>query len=220
MLPGTVASPSSPRHEEWWNTLTHGVGLLLSLAGLVFLLAVTVSQGDSYRVAGCAIYGTCLVALYAGSTIYHAVHHDHWKRRLQVVDHVCIYLLIAGTYTPFLLTLMRGPWGWSLLALVWGLAAIGIAAKVGLGCQWEFLSTFGYVALGWIALVAVKPILATVPVGGMVLLAAGGITYTVGVIFYVYDSTPFFHAVWHLFVMAGSVCHFVAVVLYVATMAA
>jgi hemolysin III len=201
--------------EERANALTHSLGLLLSLVGIPGLVVLAARHGDAWHVVSCSVYGAALIVLYAASTLYHFTRTASWKRFFRVADHACIYLLIAGTYTPFTLVMLSSGWGWTLFGLVWGFAALGIGFKVFGTGRYELVSTATYVAMGWVALVATKPLLEQLPPGCLAWLLAGGITYTVGVVFYAFDRTPFLHAVWHLFVLGGSACHYVAVVRYV-----
>jgi len=201
--------------EEAANCATHGLGLALSVAGLVALVALAWAYGDAWRVASCGVYGASLVALYLASTLYHAARTPRSKRLLQVLDHCGIYFLIAGTYTPFTLVTLRGPWGWTLFGLVWGLSLAGVLFRVVFGTRYRFAAVASYVMLGWLCVIAVKPILALVPLGGLAWIAAGGLAYTTGVFFFAAKRIPHHHAIWHLFVLGGSVCHYVAVVLYV-----
>jgi hemolysin III len=203
------------RAEEIASTITHGIGAALAVAGFVGLLTAATRQGDSRRLVTFTIYGASLVLLYLASTCFHACRRERLKHWLKVWDHVGIYALIAGTYTPFLLVLVRGVWGWSLFATLWGLTLIGGAVKVFFVDRFEKLSTAIYVLMGWIGLIAIKPFLATVPGGALLWILAGGAAYTAGIIFFFWDRLPFNHAIWHLFVMAGSACHFVAVAWYV-----
>lgn len=197
--------------EELANTITHGIGLVLSLAGFVVLLVLAILRGNAWHIVACSIYGATLVCLYAASTLYHAAVSPRLKRVLRILDHSAIYLLIAGTYTPFLLLNLRGPWGWSLFGVIWGLAFAGILFKFWFVDHFDYLSTAVYIAMGWLVIVAAKPVLAHVPAVTLVWLLAGGLLYSAGVIFYVWKRLPFSHAVWHLFVLAGSTCHYFAV---------
>ena len=201
--------------EELANSITHGVGLALSIVGFVVLLVLTIMQGSAWHIVGCSIFGLTLVLAYLASTLYHSLHRSSFRRVLQILDHSAIYLLIAGTYTPFTLINLRGFWGWTLFALVWTLSLAGIAFKFMHGDRFKIISTIGYVALGWIAVIAIKPLFAAVPLAGIAWLFAGGLCYTVGVIFFAWKRLPFSHAVWHLFVVAGSICHYCAVLFYV-----
>jgi hemolysin III len=202
-------------NEELANSLTHGFGLLLSIAGFVALLVLAILHGSALRIASCSVYGATLVCLYAASTVYHSVQSRRLRRVLKILDHSSIYLLIAGTYTPFTLVVLRGGWGWTLFGLIWGLSLFGILFKVFFVDHFHIASTVVYLIMGWLALIALKPLLATVPGGGIAWLLAGGVSYTVGVVFYAWRKLPYNHAIWHVFVLAGSVCHYVAVLLYV-----
>lgn len=208
-------SDDNPFIEELANSITHGVGLALSIVGFVVLLVLSIMQGSAWHIIGCSIFGLTLVLAYLASTLYHSLHRSSFRRVLQILDHSAIYLLIAGTYTPFTLINLRGFWGWTLFALVWTLSLAGIAFKFMHGDRFKIISTIGYVALGWIAVIAIKPLFAAVPLAGITWLFAGGLCYTVGVIFFAWKRLPFSHAVWHLFVVAGSICHYCAVLFYV-----
>jgi hemolysin III len=201
--------------NEFANTLTHGVGLLLSLGGLVVLLYLAITRGGAMHIVSFAIYGTCLVLAYLASTFYHAARCRRRKLQLRMLDHCSIYLLIAGSYTPFLLVgLHGGVWGWSLFGVVWGIALVGIAMKIMVSHQSSRLSTWSYLAMGWIALVAIKPLYEQLVMGAFVFLVLGGVSYTVGVYFFARGHKHMHHAVWHLFVLGGSVLHFLAVAIY------
>lgn len=212
-IPGYMQGPSL--HEERANAWTHGLGLLLSLAGIPGLIIMAVRHGDAWHIVSCSLYGGTLIALYLASTIYHSARRASWKAVFRVVDHACIYLLIAGTYTPFTLVTLRGGWGWTLFGLVWGFAIIGVCVKIFGTRRSERISTLIYVLMGWLALVATKPILEQFPPGCLLWVLAGGVVYTVGVVFYALDRKPYLHAIWHVFVLGGSVCHYVAVMRYV-----
>ena len=200
--------------EEIANSITHGVGLALSIAAAPVLIVSAARHHTAWEIVGSSIFAFTLIALYAASTIYHAFPPSRAKRVLRVIDHGAIYLLIAGTYTPFALGALRGPWGWTLIGLVWGLAAAGVVFKSVRGFHHPKLSLAIYLAMGWIIVIAVKPLLAHVAPGGLWWLLAGGLCYTGGVVFYALDHKRYVHSVWHLFVLAGSACHFVAVWLY------
>jgi hemolysin III len=195
--------------------VTHGVGLLLSLAGFGAMLVAAATGGDPWIVASCAVYGTSLVTLYLASTLYHALARTRARGVMRRLDHAAIYLLIAGTYTPFVLVSLRGPWGWSLFAVSWSLAILGITAKAVLGPRWPVVSTTVYILMGWLVVVAIGPVVRGVPAGAIAWLVAGGLAYTFGVVFFAWERLRYSHAVWHLFVLAGSVCHYVAVMGYV-----
>jgi hemolysin III len=201
--------------EEIAHSATHGLGIVLSLAGLAALVATASRTGDAWDVVASAVYGVTLVLLYLTSTLYHSIPHPPAKRLLRVLDHSAIYLLIAGTYTPFTLVSLRGPWGWTLFGLVWGLAALGVTLKVAAMGRFRGLSLALYLGMGWLVVIALGPLTAALARGGMVLLVLGGIAYTSGVLFYVWRRLPYHHAVWHAFVLAGSVLHFFAILLYV-----
>lgn len=191
-------------------SISHGIGLIASLIGLPVLIMNAV---DTWQVVGAAVYGTMLILLYAASTVYHSCPPHH-KPLWRVLDHSAIYLLIAGTYTPFTLGALRGPWGWSLLAAIWALAIGGILFKTFLGFKYPKTSAAFYLVMGWLVLVAFGPLTTHVAPGGVSWLLAGGVSYSAGVIFFVWHRLLFAHLVWHLFVMAGSVCHYIAVLLY------
>ncbi len=201
--------------EEIANSLTHGLGALLAIGGLATLVTLAALRGDVWHVVSCSIYGAAMVVLYTASTLYHGITAPRAKSALQVFDHAAIFLLIAGTYTPFTLVSLRGPWGWSIFGTVWGLAAAGIILEIVFSGRWPALSLALYLAMGWVAVVAVKPLLAVVPTGGLVLLVLGGLAYTAGIGFYVWKKLPYGHAIWHLFVLAGTMLHFFAVLFYV-----
>lgn len=203
-----MATTYTPR-EELANSLTHGLGAALSVAGLVLLVIRAAQHGDAWHVVSTAIFGTTLVLLYAASTLYHSLRGERLKQSLRKFDHAAIFLLIAGSYTPFVLVTLRGPWGWSLFGVVWGLAVAGMTIKFWLAGRFKLLSTLIYVAMGWLVLVAIKPLVAALPAGGMKLLVAGGLCYTGGAVFYLWKRLPYHHAIWHLFVLGGSACHFV-----------
>lgn len=200
--------------EEIANAATHGVGLVASVIGTPLLLLAAFAGGERLRIAGAIVFATTLVGLYAASTLYHAIPAPRAKQALQLVDHVAIYLLIAGTYTPFTLGVLRGAWGWTLFGIVWGLAALGTVFKLVFRMRFPRLSTLIYVAMGWLAVVAIRPLAASLPGPGLALLVAGGLLYTVGVIFFLAERARFSHTVWHCFVLAGSACHYVAVLRY------
>jgi len=203
----------SPR-EELANSLSHAMGMGLSVAGLALLVTYAAQRGDAWVLSSAALFGATLVLLYTASTLYHAARSDRYKAPLRRLDHAAIFLLIAGTYTPFLLISLRGPWGWSLLGVIWGLALLGIVMKIWWTGRFRGLSTALYLAMGWIVLIAAKPLLEHVPSGGLGLLLAGGLCYTGGTVFYLWRRLPYHHAIWHLWVLAGSICHWAAVFFY------
>ena len=199
--------------EEIANSLTHGVGLVAAVAAFPALLVAASQRGDRLHVVGACVFGATLVLCYLASTLYHAVPAPRVKRALQVLDHSAIFLFIAGTYTPFALGALRGAVGWTLLAAVWLIAFGGVALKLTVGCGYPRLSNALYLGLGWLGVLAARPLVASIGVAGFAWLAAGGLAYTVGVAVYVRDCRwRYGHAVWHLFVAAGSACHFVAVI--------
>jgi hemolysin III len=201
--------------EEIANSVTHGVGALLAVAGLAVMTAFAVLHGDGRHVTACSVFGATLILQYVTSTLYHSIPLPGAKPVLRALDHSAIFLLIAGTYTPFTLISLRGPWGWSLFGIIWGLAVAGILLRAVFPRRTNRLATAVYLAMGWAVVVAIKPMLASVPAGGMLLLLIGGLAYTLGAVFYLWNRLPFNHAVWHLFVLAGSAFHFFAVLLYV-----
>lgn len=203
------------RGEELANCITHGAGLLGSIALLPALITAASGYRDRLHLIGSATFGVTLVLLYLASTIYHALPRCRWKVAFRLADHSAIYLLIAGTYTPFAFGALRGPWGWTLLISIWTLAIIGVVAKLRVGFRYPRLSTVLYVGMGWLGALLVEPILAHVSLAGVLWLLAGGIFYTGGVVFYVLDwRWRFAHAAWHVFVIAGSACHVHAVLRY------
>lgn len=203
------------RAEEVLSALTHALGVLLSLAAIAVLVSFASLFGDARRIVTVSIFGGCLLLVYLASALYHASSSRRARHWLRVIDHIAIYFLIAGTYTPFLLVNLRGGWGWSLFGVLWGLAAVGALFKVHFVHRYEIVSTIVYLTMGWIGLIAAKPFLATLPGGAIAWILAGGLAYTAGVLFFLWDHLPFNHAIWHLFVMAGSACHFFAVLWYV-----
>ena len=209
------SAPEYSRREELANVLTHLAGVGFSIAALCLLVVYARANGDAYHIVSVSIFGTTLILLYLMSTIYHIVREPSLKHALRIVDHSCIYLLIAGSYTPFMLVNMRGAWGWSLFGVIWGLAVFGIVYKIMFIRYFPIISTLVYVAMGWLLVVGIKPAFETIPAGGLGWLLAGGLLYTGGVTFYVWRKLPFNHAIWHLFVMGGSFCHFLAVFWYV-----
>jgi hemolysin III len=201
--------------EEIANAVTHSLGVALSIAALVLLVAFAGPTADPFRVASSIIFGSSLVILYLASTLYHGLTSMKAKGVFKLFDHAGIYLLIAGSYTPFTLVTLRGPVGWTLFGIVWVLAIVGIVTEVFWRDRPRWISALVFVGMGWMVIFAVKPLAAALPPGGLRLLVAGGLSYTVGTIFYLLKSIPFMHAFWHLWVMGGSVCHVLAVLLYV-----
>lgn len=201
--------------DELAASVIHGVGIVLSIAGLAILVALAALHGDPRVVVACAVYGSTLVLLYTASTLYHSISVAAAKPALRALDHIAIYLLIAGTYTPFTLIAMPGPSGWSLFAGVWALALVGSVLELGLLRRYHRWAVVLYVGMGWIGAVAFKPLSEHLQMGGTLLLIGGGLAYTLGVPFYLWRRLPYHHAMWHVFVLAGSVLHFLVVVLYV-----
>ena len=197
--------------EELFNSLTHGAGVVLSLLGLVFLIVRAAQYGTTWHIVSFAIYGISLILLYLASTLYHSIPVMEWKQVLKKFDHSAIFLLIAGTYTPFLLTNLRGPWGWSLFGVIWGLTLLGLVLKFWIISRWEGASVVLYLVMGWLAVVAGGELIQHVGTTSLILLAAGGICYTVGVIFYLWRKLPYNHAIWHLFVLGGSITHYFSI---------
>jgi len=207
--------PEQTVGEEIANTLTHGAGLLGSLAALAIMVWKAATYGDGWAVASCAIFGGTLVILYLASTLYHGVRDPHLKQLCRVLDHSAIYLLIAGSYAPFALVTLRDHAGWLLFGIVWGIAFLGILLKLRKQNRRRDVGLVLYLVMGWMAVFAIQPLLELIPTAGIVWLIAGGLTYTGGIVFYVFDKKKFFHTVWHLFVMGGSFCHVMAVMFYV-----
>jgi hemolysin III len=202
---------------ERFNSISHLIGTVLSVAGLAALVTMASFEGDPYKIVSFAIYGAMLFALYAISTLYHWARNPRVKAVLQKCDHSAIYLLIAGSYTPFTLVTLRGPWGWSLFGVSWGLAVLGIVQDLTLGRRTRSVSMVLYVLMGWLALVAVRPLVSALPPAGTAWLVAGGVIYSAGIYFFINDERiRHGHGIWHLFVLAGSLCQFVSVARYVA----
>jgi hemolysin III len=202
-------------HEEIAHCLSHGVGACLSIAGLVILVVHAAHQGDAWLMVSFSIYGSTLIAMFLSSTLYHSFINPTAKHILKIIDHSMIYLLIAGTYTPFMLVSLRGPWGWTLFGIIWTLALLGISLKIVLIGKNRILSTFIYVLMGWLCVIALKQMIASIPPAGMRWLVAGGLFYTIGAVFYVWRKLPFNHAIWHLFVLGGSTCHYFSILYYI-----
>ena len=205
--------------EEVAHAVSHGVGIALAIGGLATLVTLAALRGDAWHIASSAIFGTTLVLLYGASTVYHSIpawiRFRRTKRILRILDHSAIYLAISGTYTPFTLGPLRGPWGWALFGVVWGGAVIGIVFKSVAVERYPVFSTALYAVLGWCVVVAFEPLLEALAPGGIALLVGGGLCYTIGIGFYAWTSLRWSHFVWHLFVLAGSVLHYLAVLLYV-----
>lgn len=210
-----IALPKYSKAEEIMNAVTHGIGIALSIAGLVILVVFAALYGDAWKVVASAIYGASMIVLYTASTLYHSFSKTKAAKKLNMFDHISIYYLIAGSYTPFMLVNLRGAWGWSIFGVIWACAITGTILKIIYGNNFRKVSTIIYLAMGWMILIAIYPFVKNVELGGVILLAAGGIAYSFGVIFYKWKTLPFNHAIWHLFVLAGTVLQFFAVLYYV-----
>jgi len=202
--------------EEVANSISHGLGLLAAIVAMPVLVISAMKAGDVHFTIGVSVFGGTMVLLYLASTLYHSLTHEAAKRLCRLFDHTAIFLLIAGSYTPFALGVLRGPWGWSLLAIIWTLAISGITLKMISRTRHSRISIVLYVIMGWLAVVAIKPMLALIPVPGLVLIFAGGIAYTGGLAFFAAHRLKYNHFIWHLFVIAGTTCHFFAVLWYAA----
>jgi hemolysin III len=201
--------------EEIANSITHGVGTLLSVVGLIILVSLAAMHGDVWRIVSFSLYGSTLIFLYLNSTLYHAITHKKAKHVFRILDHASIFLLIAGTYMPVLLVTIRGPWGWTLFGIILALAIIGIILKSVCINRFERLGIVIYILMGWFCMMAMHQLVQKMAFGGIVLLAAGGLVYTLGVVFYAWKRLPYNHMIWHLFVLAGSACHYFAFLFYV-----
>lgn len=202
--------------EETANSISHGLGLVLAIAAVPVLVLSAVRIGRPSFIVGASVFGGTMVFLYLASTLYHSLTHERAKRFFRLFDHSAIFLLIAGTYTPFTLGVLRGPLGWTLLAIVWSLAVVGVLMKVIVGTQHSWISIVLYLVMGWLAVVAIKPILLLVPLPGVLWIVAGGFAYTGGLAFFAAHRLRYNHFIWHLFVIAGTTCHFFAVLWYAA----
>jgi hemolysin III len=209
--------PAPSLGEEIANSVSHGIGLIAALVGAPFLVAAIAQRGDGPTIAGAIVFAASVVILYLASTLYHALPPNAAKRVFRIIDHSAIFLLIAGTYTPFTLGILRGAWGWVLFGLIWTLAAAGATLKAVQGIRYPRLSTVLYIAMGWCALVAIRPLWFRLPISGWLWLIAGGLAYTAGIAFYACDRRMRYgHFIWHLFVLTGTTCHFFAVLWYAA----
>ena len=207
-------SPARSEDDPWaelLNSLTHGVAAALAIAALVVMIVFAAIEGQARHVTSVTLFGSMLVIMYMMSTLYHAFRSPRVKKVFRILDHSAIFLLIAGTYTPFCLVTLQGAWGWTIFGIVWGLAALGVTFKAVFGPRWEILSTLLYLAMGWLIVIAIAPLWRAMPAGGLFWLFGGGVFYSVGIIFYAWDRPPYCHAIWHLFVLAGSAAHVVAV---------
>jgi len=208
------SSGSVAAREEIANSISHGLGLVLALIALPILVLSGIRIGSTHRIVGVVVFGATMILLYLASTLYHSITHEAAKRICRLFDHSAIFLLIAGTYTPFTLGVLRGAWGWTLLVIIWSLAIAGIVIKALPHTRHSWISVVLYFVMGWLAIVAIKPILQLVPVPGIVLIFAGGVAYTGGLAFFAADRLRYSHFIWHLFVIAGTTCHFFAVLWY------
>ncbi|WP_102349801.1 PAQR family membrane homeostasis protein TrhA [Bacillus sp. Marseille-P3661] len=203
------------KHEEIVNSITHGIGALLSIAALVLLIVFSYSQGTLLHVISFSIFGSTMLLLYVSSTLVHSFPPGKAKDIFEIMDHASIYLFIAGTYTPFLFIVIKGWLGWTLFGVIWGMAILGVVFKIFFVKRFLYLSTVIYLLMGWLIVFAWKPLVSILPTGGVIWLVLGGILYSIGTIFYMWRGFKFHHAVWHLFVLAGSIAHFFAILLYV-----
>jgi hemolysin III len=212
-MPSEDLHPTSgfTRAEELANSITHGIGAVLSIAGLVVAVVFASLYSDAWMITACSLYGASLILLHLSSTLYHSARNLQWKKVFLAADHSSIYLLIAGTYTPFCLGPLRGPVGWTLFGLIWGLALVGILREIFRPRRGTWLSTAIYLLMGWLVVIFLYPLIKALSVPSLVLLLAGGVLYSIGVIFYRWHSLRFHHAVWHLFVVAAATCQFFAV---------
>jgi len=212
-----IAAMQDPSfREEIANSISHGLGLLLALVALPILVLTAIEAGSVRFLVGVSVFGGTMVLLYLASTLYHSITHETAKQIFRVFDHTAIFLLIAGSYTPFSLGVLRGPWGWSMLAIVWTLAIIGITLKINRRTRHSRISIVLYVIMGWLAVIAIKPIVMLIPLPGILLIFAGGVAYTGGLAFFAAQRIRYNHFIWHLFVIAGTTCHFFAVLWYAA----
>ena len=214
-----ITAPMSPRQqrEEFASALTHGIAAVAAVIAGTVLISLAAIHGDGWQLGAAIVFSASLLLLYLASTLYHSFRQPALKRRMKVLDHCAIYLLIAGTYTPFTLIGLRGPWGWGLFAAIWTLALAGVVFKLFFTGRFKRLSTMIYVAMGWMVLVAIKPVMAALDGWTLGWMIAGGLFYTLGTVFYHRESIPYSHAIWHLFCIGGSLCHYVAVMAQVVT---
>lgn len=200
--------------EEISHSVTHGIGTALSIAGLVISLVMAAGTGDAVKIVSFAIFGSSMIILYTASTLYHAFTHKKAKNVFRYMDHIAIFILIAGTYTPIALILLKGAWGWTLFSTAWGLAIAGTVYQIAFLNRFKWVSISIYLAMGWLVIIAIEPLMAVMPFGLFMWILAGGLCYTLGSVFYLIDSIKFFHFIWHFFVIAGTVCHFFGLIFY------
>jgi len=210
----------SKRHfwEELANSITHGAGLVASIVATVFLIIIANGQNDAGKILVGTIYGSSLILLYGASTLYHSFQSPKAKHYLKIFDHAAIYILIAGSYTPFTLYVVKGFWGEMMLYIIWSIAVVGVIFKLFFVHRFKYFSTALYLGMGWLAMFTIQPLFENLPFHGLFLLIAGGLSYSFGVIFFLWEKLPFSHAIWHLFVLGGSTCHFFAILFYVLPM--
>jgi hemolysin III len=201
--------------NEIANSVTHGIGALLAIAGLILLVVFAAIYGNVWHVVSFSIYGSTLVLLYLASTLYHSAQNPKVKKTLRIIDHAAIYLLIAGTYTPFMLVTLQGVRGWVMFGVIWGLAVVGIIYKIFFINKLVVISTIFYLLMGWMIVFSIGDLFRALPLEGIIFLGAGGLSYTLGIIFYAGRERLLMHAIWHLFVLGGSICHFFAILFYV-----
>ena len=201
--------------EEIFNSTTHGIGTIISIAALVIMIVISASHNDPLAVVSSVIFGITLILLYISSTLYHALTNKTAKKVFQILDHCTIYLLIAGSYTPYALLTIGGAKGWVIFGIIWSLALVGIILNSINLKKFQVISTLLYIGMGWAVVFYFKDLLANLALGGIILLAAGGIAYTLGIVFYVVKKVKYFHSIWHLFVLAGSICHILSIMLFV-----
>lgn len=210
-----ISARTYPYWEEFVNVLSHGIGFLLSVAALTLMVVFASLEGNAWHIVGASIFGASLVVLYLASTLFHWSVRPKIRKYLNVFDHSAIYVLIAGTYTPFLLVTLNGPWGWSLFGVIWGLAIAGVIFKMFFTGKYDKLSLIIYVLMGWLILIAIVPLIHNLSTMGLIWLLLGGISYSIGAVFYLLNKLPFNHAIFHFWVLGGSICHFFAVFWYV-----
>jgi hemolysin III len=201
--------------EEFFNSITHGVGIIISISALIIMVFFSSRYGNTIHIVSSSIFGIALVLLYTASTLYHSFQKPRIKHTFKIIDHSCIYILIAGTYTPFMLVTLHGTLGWTIFSVVWSLTILGILFKVFFINRFKIISTIAYILMGWLIIFAIKPLYQALPGNAIAWIVSGGLIYTLGTIFYAWEKLPFNHAIWHSFVLAGSICHFFAIMFYV-----
>ncbi|GAB4178262.1 MAG: hemolysin III family protein [Calditrichia bacterium] len=201
--------------EELFNSISHGIGVVFGIVALVLMILKSSEYSDNRYLASALIFGISIIVLYLNSTLYHSFPWARVKHLFKILDHISIYFLIAGTYTPFMLITLKGVWGYTIISIIWGLSILGLIFKLFFVGRFNKLSTLLYVLMGWTAIFAIKPLMQALPTGGVWLVISGGIVYTVGAVFYLWKKLPFNHGIWHLFVLGGTVLHFIAVYVYV-----